>query len=64
MPAGARASSSTSLRLFSTWSLTSSRLLSSLGLDFPSTFLIFDVSRAQLSLEKVDDFSGFPEGKL
>jgi len=29
----------------------------------PSTFLIFGVSSAQLSLEKVDDFSRFADGK-
>ena len=32
--------------------------------DFSSTFLIFGVSSAQLPLEKVDDFSFFPQGKL
>ena len=35
-----------------------------LVLDFPSTFLIFDVSRAQLPLEKVDDFSFFSRGEV
>ena len=75
MPAGAQARSSTSLRLFSTWFSTSSRLFSSLGLDFlstfhylrpdfSSTFLIFGVSRAQLPLEKVEDFSFFFRGEV
>ena len=35
-----------------------------LVLNFVSTFLIFGVSSAQLSLEKVDDFWGFSRGEV
>ena len=35
-----------------------------LVLDFVSTILIFGVSRAQLPLEKVEDFSFFSRGKV
>ena len=32
--------------------------------DFPSTFLIFGVSRAQLPIEKVEDFPFFSRGEV
>ena len=32
--------------------------------DFSSTFLVFGVSRAQLPLEKADNFRSFPGGKF
>ena len=67
MPADARARASTYFRLFRTWSSTSSLLFTTcvrLFLDFSSTFLIFGVSRAQLPLEKVDDFSFFSRGEV
>ena len=79
MPAGAQARSSTFLRLFSTWFSTSSRLFSSLGLDFLSTFhyLRLDFSSTSPRLfsslalvvlefpsRKLTTFLVFPKGKL
>jgi hypothetical protein len=71
MSAGVQTRSSTSLRLVRTWFSTWSHLFTTwasmapgLFLNFPPTSLIFHVSSARVSLEKVDDFSGFPRKEV